>query len=61
MFKSKITLDKALFAKALERSKALGYSNISEYVTHLVEQDLDSTPDSDEKVIEDRLKGLGYL
>ena len=60
MFAPKIRLDAELHARAQEKAQQLGYSSLEEYVTHLLERELEEKSPDDQAVVE-RLKGLGYL
>lgn len=59
---AKIKIDKHLFARAKQVADTAGYSNVEEFVSHLIEKEVarfeSDTPD--EKVA-DRLRGLGYI
>jgi hypothetical protein len=61
MFGPKIKLDSELYKRASERAQELGYSDVREYVEHLLERDLAPLNEEEEGLLEDRLKGLGYL
>ena len=61
MFGPKIKLDPELHKRATERARELGYSDVREYVEHLLERDLAPLTKKEEDLLEDRLKGLGYM
>lgn len=61
MFAPKIRLDPALLERAQKRAKELGYASLEEYLTHLVEQDLNRLSPEEDAAVEERLRGLGYL
>lgn len=60
--RKKLKLDVGLYRRAKARASALGYASVEEFVTHLLERELDEQldPDDNEKVRQ-RLRGLGYL
>ena len=60
MFSPKIKLAPELHRRAEEQASKLGYSSLTEYVTHLLERELGQATE-DEQAVADRLKGLGYL
>ena len=61
MFGPKISIDKELYKRAEAHAKKKGYSSLSEYVTHLLEQDMSEISAEDKEALKNRLKGLGYL
>lgn len=62
MFRSGITLDKALLAKAKRYADLAGYSSVDEFVAHVLEKELAKIDASEsEEEIRKKLKGLGYL
>ena len=58
----KIKLDKKLYDQVKQYADKEGYSSADEFITHLLEQVVNSSnpDDHDEDVIR-RLKGLGYI
>lgn len=57
-----VKLDPALLDRAREVAKAAGYSSVEEFLTHLIEKELDKVGSpEDEAALKERLKGLGYL
>jgi len=63
--RNRVRLDAGLYRKAATRAGQLGYADVDEFVTHVLERELDKPvgPRDDQatrQVIE-RLKGLGYL
>lgn len=61
---AKIKIDGDLYGRAKEGAQRMGYSSVEELVTHLLERALsqqDSQQQEDEKAVEERLRGLGYL
>jgi hypothetical protein len=60
--KSKVSLDNGLYHQAKAHATSLGYVSLDEYVTHVLERELQkSAPTSDDAIVMDRLKGLGYI
>ena len=59
---AKIKLDNALYEKVKRISEELGYSSPDEFVTHVLEREVNppGMEDQDEDVV-NRLKGLGYI
>ncbi|MFH1220013.1 MAG: hypothetical protein V1694_06125 [Candidatus Eisenbacteria bacterium] len=58
----KIKIDKNLLERAKKFAAAAGYSSVDEFISHLVEkelQKLEGAQDDDE--VKKRLKGLGYI
>lgn len=62
MFKSGITLDKALLAKAKRYADLAGYSSVEEFITHALEKELAQLEGAEsEEELKRKLKGLGYI
>lgn len=59
---AKIKIDSNLFSRAKTAAEAAGYSDVEEFITHLIEQGIEQagSDDTDEQVSE-KLKGLGYI
>jgi hypothetical protein len=60
----KIKINNSVYEKAEYNSVQKGFSDVQEYIEFLINQDTeksDDTQDSDNKKIEDQLKGLGYI
>ncbi len=61
---AKIKLDSALYDRAKKVAQVGGYSNVDEFVVHIIERELEKlegdTSEDDEKV-QERLRGLGYI
>lgn len=62
MFEPRIKIPKDLYERLQVMAEQQGYSSVDELVVHVLEKAA-PPPDapSDAKVIEDQLKGLGYL
>lgn len=61
---AKIKIEKDLFRRAERYALEKGYASAQELVTHLLEgalKDHEQQEEQDQKVVEERLKGLGYL
>ena len=63
MFEPKIKINRDLYDKVKHRAEAAGYSSVEEFVEHVLGKALDSgaKTETDEKLIEKQLKGLGYI
>ena len=59
---AKIKIDSNLLARAKDIAESAGYTNVEEFITHLIETELakNQSSDTDEKVA-DQLRGLGYI
>lgn len=58
----KVTLEKALLARAKRYADLAGYSSVEEFVTHALEKELAHLDAADsEEEIKKRLRGLGYI
>ena len=61
LFKRKIALDDQLWQRAQAHVERVGYSSVEEFVIHCIEKELDAPSAADQALIDERLKGLGYL
>jgi metal-responsive CopG/Arc/MetJ family transcriptional regulator len=62
MFGPKIKLDKELLKKVKRFSDLAGYSSVEEFITHVLEKEIERLDESDsEDEIKKKLKGLGYI
>ena len=62
MFEPKIKINKALFALLEQKAEEKGFSDVEEYVTHVLETAVaDAGENATEEEVRERLKGLGYL
>jgi hypothetical protein len=62
MFGPKVKIDKALYDRAVAVSAKAGYSSVDEFITAMIEKELAKLEDdTDQKGLEDRLRGLGYI
>ncbi len=59
----KIKLDKDLLARAERVGEAAGYASVEEFVTHVLERELDKLDQggADAEEIRKRMQGLGYI
>lgn len=58
----KIKIESGLYDRLKKVTDIAGYSSIEEFVTHMIEKELEKieSPD-DDRAIEERLRGLGYI
>jgi len=58
----KIKIDSNLYDRLKSVTKVAGYSSVEEFVMHMIEKELEQieVPD-DDKAVEERLRGLGYI
>ena len=64
MFGSKVKLDKGLLEQCQRQSKAMGYSSVEEFITHVLEKELKKGGEESKETkaeLLNRLKGLGYI
>ena len=67
MFKKKITIEEDLFERATRFAKDKGYSDLSEWISDLMEEEMKRNQgggpegDKDEEEIKKKLQGLGYI
>ncbi len=65
MFKKKIVLEKDLFERASNFAKEKGYSDLTEWVTDLIEEEMkqgqNGSGGTEEDEVKKRLQGLGYI
>ena len=64
--RGKVKLDPALLERAQKAAETAGYSNVEEFLTHLIEKELRKleqavTDSKDEEELKERLRGLGYI
>ncbi len=59
---AKIKIDSKLFDRVKSVSETAGYSSADEFIIHAIEKELTRFESSqDDQVVEDRLRGLGYI
>ena len=63
MFEPKIKINRDLYDKVKRHAEAAGYSSVEEFVEHVLGKEIDAgaKKETDEKLIEKQLKGLGYI
>ncbi len=63
MFDPKIKINRDLYDKVKQHAAAAGYSSVEEFVEHVLGKEIDAgtKKETDEKLIEKQLKGLGYI
>ena len=59
---AKIKIDNNLYDRLKKVTEVAGYSSVEEFVVHMIEKELEQieAPD-DDKAVEERLRGLGYI
>jgi len=60
---AKIKLDAQLYDRVKRVAELAGYSSADEFIVHVIERELERLEPAgfDEKKIEERLRGLGYI
>jgi hypothetical protein len=60
---NRIKLDKDLVERAKRCAEVAGYSSVEEFVTHIVEREINKLEESgtSEEEIKKQLQGLGYI
>ncbi|MBS3759304.1 MAG: hypothetical protein KGY61_11650 [Desulfobacterales bacterium] len=61
---AKIKIDDALFAKVKNLAEKAGYSSADEFVSHMLEREINYAGEEqalDDAEVLERLKGLGYI
>jgi len=59
----KIKIESGLHDRLKKVAEVAGYSSVEEFVTHMIEKELEKieVPQDDDKAVEERLRGLGYI
>ena len=59
---AKIKIDNNLYDRLKKVTEVAGYSSVEEFMVHMIEKELEQieAPD-DDKAVEERLRGLGYI
>ena len=59
---AKIKIDSNLYDRLKKVTEVAGYSSVDEFIVHMIEKELEQSevPD-DDKAVEERLRGLGYI
>lgn len=59
---ARIRIDGGLYDRLRKVAEIAGYSSVEEFVTHMIEKELEQIESSeDDKAVEERLRGLGYI
>ena len=60
---AKIKIDSGLYDRVKKVADLAGYASPDEFIVHIIEKELGrlEAADEDEKKIEERLRGLGYI
>jgi hypothetical protein len=58
----KIKIESGLLERLKSVSEIAGYSSVEEFVTHMIEKELEKIDVAeDDKAVDERLRGLGYI
>lgn len=58
----KIKIENGLYDRLKSVADIAGYSSVEEFVTHMIEKELEKIEvPEDDKAVEERLRGLGYI
>lgn len=62
MLAPRIKVDRDLYARLCERAEEKGFSSVEEYIREVLEREarVSDTP-NDEAILQERLRGLGYV
>lgn len=59
---AKIKIDSSLHDRVKKAAEKMGYSNLEEFITHMIEKELSNIEAADDDAtVTDRLRGLGYI
>jgi len=59
---AKIKIDSNLYDRAKSAAEKAGYSNVEEFITHIIEKELANIEAAeDDADVTERLRGLGYI
>ena len=59
---AKIKVDSNLYDRLKKVTEVAGYSSVEEFVVHMIEKELEKIEvPEDDKAVEERLRGLGYI
>ena len=62
MFGPRIKVDRGLYERIEKCAAAAGYASVEEFVRHVLEKEAARLEkDEDKRVVEERLRGLGYI
>ena len=58
----KIKIESNLYDRLKKVAEVAGYSSVEEFVVHMIEKELEQIEvPEDDKAVEERLRGLGYI
>lgn len=58
----KIKIDSNLYDRLKSVTEIAGYSSVDEFIVHMIEKELEKIEvPEDDKAVEERLRGLGYI
>ena len=59
---AKIKIDSNLYDRLKRAAQTVGYSNVEEFITHVIEKELAKIEAAeDDSTVTERLRGLGYI
>ncbi|MCA9027443.1 MAG: hypothetical protein KDA86_19700 [Planctomycetaceae bacterium] len=59
---AKVTIKDSLYERAMAAAAKAGYSSVDELIETAIENELKKTErDADDQLVEDQLRGLGYI
>ena len=59
---AKIKIDSNLYNRVKKATEKVGYSNVEEFITHIIEKELSKIEAAeDDSNVTERLRGLGYI
>ncbi len=59
---AKIKIDSNLYDRVKKAAEKVGYSNVEEFITHIIEKELSKIEAAeDDSNVTERLRGLGYI
>ena len=59
---AKIKIDSNMYDRLKKVTEVAGYSSVEEFVVHMIEKELEQIEvPEDDKAVEERLRGLGYI
>lgn len=61
LFKSKIKLQDELRERVERHVEEVGFASVDEFVAYCLEKELATREESDEVMVVERLRGLGYI
>jgi metal-responsive CopG/Arc/MetJ family transcriptional regulator len=58
---AKIKIDDNLYDRVKKVAQVAGYSSPEEFIIHIIEKELGQLEASDDQIVMERLRGLGYI